>query len=35
MVGNPCYVYEKKTKLIPTSINDVVQSLLDQFLLGV
>ena len=35
MVGNPCYVYEKKTKLIPTGINDLVQGLLDQFLLGV
>ena len=35
IVGNPVYVYEKKSKLIPTSTSDLVQSLLDQFLLGV
>tara|TARA_B100001113_G_C21049934_1_gene596278 strand:+ start:495 stop:1046 length:552 start_codon:yes stop_codon:yes gene_type:complete len=35
IVGNPVFVYEKKTKLIPTSINDVVKGVLDQFLLGV
>lgn len=34
IVGNPVYVYEKKTKLIPTSINDVVDSLIEQFALG-
>jgi len=35
IVGNPVYVYEKKSKLIPTSTADIVQGLLDQFLLGV
>ncbi|MBG45625.1 MAG: hypothetical protein CMB76_03805 [Euryarchaeota archaeon] len=35
IVGNPVYVYEKKSKLIPTSTSDIVKGLLDQFLLGV
>ena len=35
IVGNPVYVYEKKSKLIPTSTSDIVNSILDQFLLGV
>ena len=35
LVGNPVYVYEKKSKLIPTSTGDLVQGILDQFLLGV
>ncbi len=35
IVGNPVYVYEKKSKLIPTSTSDIVNGILDQFLLGV
>ena len=35
IVGNPVYVYEKKSKLIPTSTSDIVKGILDQFLLGV
>ena len=35
IVGNPVYVYEKKSKLIPTSTGDLVKGILDQFLLGV
>ena len=35
IVGNPVYVYEKKSKLIPTSTGDIVNSILDQFMLGV
>ena len=34
IVGNPVYVYEKKSKLIPTSTQDIVQSLLEQFMLN-
>ena len=34
IVGNPVYVYEKKSKLIPTSTSDIVNSLLEQFLLS-
>jgi len=35
IVGNPVYVYEKKSKLIPTSTADFVQGILDNFLLPV
>ena len=34
VAGNPVYVYEKKTKLIPTSTQDILDSLFEQFLLG-
>jgi hypothetical protein len=34
LAGNPVYVYEKKTKLIPTSAQDVLNSLFEQFLLN-
>ena len=34
IVGNPVYVYEKKSKLIPTSTSDIVNSLLENFMLS-
>ena len=34
VAGNPVYVYEKKTKLIPTSAQDILNSLFEQFLLN-
>ena len=34
VAGNPVYVYEKKTKLIPTSTQDILNSLFEQFLLN-
>tara|TARA_B100000424_G_scaffold126080_1_gene95499 strand:- start:45 stop:590 length:546 start_codon:yes stop_codon:yes gene_type:complete len=34
IAGNPVYVYEKKTKLIPTSTQDILNSLFEQFLLN-
>ena len=34
VAGNPVYVYEKKTKLIPTSAQDILDSLFEQFLLN-
>ena len=35
IVGNPVYVYEKKSKLIPTSTSDIVSSILDSVDLNV
>ena len=34
VAGNPVYVYEKKTKLIPTSTQDILNSFFEHFLLN-
>ena len=33
--GNPVFIHEKKSKLIPTGVGDVIDMLLDQIVLGV
>ena len=33
--GSPVVIFEKKTKLIPTGLNDLVESLLNNIVLGV